>query len=351
MKRNIERIINELQHDSKVQAMHRANVAKRLALRERRRAAMLARHHKAVMVYDDRAAKKEAIKQAIYEKYNGDTVKALLGYIPHIIANGFAGKFNQDFDNLFHEAVNEIFKEQQEERERKQKEGEEKEVYTLSNGKKTTDFLVWAQDRIDAREAKKAAIREGIDQKFNGSALLAEMAYVLGNVEKAIKGKEVKINDEFTDLIDECRKEEEARQAEENRIRREEHAEAVKRHNKLIEHAKNVLGRDDREAKKAAIKKAIWEKYDGSTLKARLLFLIEVVQGKYNEEFKELLDEACHEIDAEKAEIRAEKIAKELREEQKNLHKWFEAKAEKIARVTGEDKATIIDRLERGLAA
>lgn len=159
MKRNIERIINELQHDSKVQAMHRANVAKRLALRERRRAAMLARHHKAVMVYDDR------------------------------------------------------------------------------------------------------------------------------------------------------------------------------------------------EAKKAAIKKAIWEKYDGSTLKARLLFLIEVVQGKYNEEFKELLDEACHEIDAEKAEIRAEKIAKELREEQKNLHKWFEAKAEKIARVTGEDKATIIDRLERGLAA
>lgn len=198
----------------------------------------------------------------------------------------------------------------------------------------------------DDREAKKAAIREGIDQKFNGSALLAEMAYVLGNVEKAIKGKEVKINDEFTDLIDECRKEEEARQAEENRIRREEHAEAVKRHNKLIEHAKNVLGRDDREAKKAAIKKAIWEKYDGSTLKARLLFLIEVVQGKYNEEFKELLDEACHEIDAEKAEIRAEKIAKELREEQKNLHKWCENKAEKLAQLTGEDKAAIIDRLE-----
>lgn len=46
MKRNIQRIINELQHDSKVQAMHRDNVAKRLALRERRRALMLARRNK-----------------------------------------------------------------------------------------------------------------------------------------------------------------------------------------------------------------------------------------------------------------------------------------------------------------
>ena len=46
MKRNIERIINELQHDSKIQAMHRANVAKRQALRERRRALMMARRNK-----------------------------------------------------------------------------------------------------------------------------------------------------------------------------------------------------------------------------------------------------------------------------------------------------------------
>lgn len=119
----------------------------------------------------------------------------------------------------------------------------------------------------------------------------------------------------------------------------------------LARHHKAVMVYDDRAAKKAAIKKAIWEKYDGSTLKARLLFLIEVVQGKYNEEFKELLDEACHEIDAEKAEIRAEKVAKELREEREKLHKWCESKAEKLARVTGEDKAAIIDRLERGLAA
>lgn len=46
MKRNIQRIINELQNDSKVRAMHQDNVAKRRALRERRRALMLARHNK-----------------------------------------------------------------------------------------------------------------------------------------------------------------------------------------------------------------------------------------------------------------------------------------------------------------
>lgn len=46
MKRRIERIINELQHDSKIQAMHRANIAKRQALREHRRALMLARRNK-----------------------------------------------------------------------------------------------------------------------------------------------------------------------------------------------------------------------------------------------------------------------------------------------------------------
>lgn len=46
MKRQIERIINELQHDSKIQAMHRNNIAKSQALRERRRALMLARMNK-----------------------------------------------------------------------------------------------------------------------------------------------------------------------------------------------------------------------------------------------------------------------------------------------------------------
>lgn len=46
MNRNIERIINELQHDSKIKAMHRANIAKRQAARAARRAAMLARRNK-----------------------------------------------------------------------------------------------------------------------------------------------------------------------------------------------------------------------------------------------------------------------------------------------------------------
>lgn len=44
MNRNIKRIIAELEADARVQQMHRANVAKRQALRERRKALMLARH-------------------------------------------------------------------------------------------------------------------------------------------------------------------------------------------------------------------------------------------------------------------------------------------------------------------
>lgn len=46
MKRRIERIIAELEGDARIQAMHRANIAKRQALRERRRALMLARMNK-----------------------------------------------------------------------------------------------------------------------------------------------------------------------------------------------------------------------------------------------------------------------------------------------------------------
>ena len=46
MSRNIKRIINELMADDRIQQMHRANVAKRQALRERRRALMMARRNK-----------------------------------------------------------------------------------------------------------------------------------------------------------------------------------------------------------------------------------------------------------------------------------------------------------------
>lgn len=46
MSRNIKRIINELMADDRIQRMHRANIAKRQALREKRRALMLARMNK-----------------------------------------------------------------------------------------------------------------------------------------------------------------------------------------------------------------------------------------------------------------------------------------------------------------
>ena len=173
MNKNINRIIRELENDPAIQAMHQDNIEKRQALRERRRALMLARMHRrhhnvianVVGPDDERRIKIEAIKRGIWEKYGGDTVKALLGYIPHLVASGFNGKFNQDFDKLFHEAIREINEEQEEERKRRQKEKEEeerrrfklaqeeKEIYILSNGKKTNDFLEWAQDRIDARKA------------------------------------------------------------------------------------------------------------------------------------------------------------------------------------------------------
>lgn len=160
MNKNINRIIRELENDPAIQAMHRDNIEKRQALRERRRALMLARmhgrHHNVIANVvgpdNERRIKIEAIKRGIWEKYNGDTVKALLGYIPHLVASGFNGKFNQEFDNLFHEAINEICEERRRKREREEEE-EEKEVYILSNGKKTNDFLEWAQDRIDARKA------------------------------------------------------------------------------------------------------------------------------------------------------------------------------------------------------
>lgn len=171
MNKNINRIIRELENDPAIQAMHRDNIEKRRALRERRRALMLARMHGryhnvianiVVGPDDERRIKIEAIKRGIWEKYNGDTVKALLGYIPHLVASGFNGKFNQEFDNLFHEAINEIWEERRREEEARRKilqqeeEKEEKEVYILSNGKKTNDFLEWAQDRIDARKAAES---------------------------------------------------------------------------------------------------------------------------------------------------------------------------------------------------
>lgn len=90
-----------------------------------------------------------------------------------------------------------------------------------------------------------------------------------------------------------------------------------------------VIGYDDREAKKAAIRRGIVDKFSGDVGKAIRFY--SAVGKEDNQEFNSLFYE----------------VVKELQEEQENdLHKWCENKAEKLARLTGEDKAAIIDRLE-----
>lgn len=90
-----------------------------------------------------------------------------------------------------------------------------------------------------------------------------------------------------------------------------------------------VIGYDDREAKKAAIRRGIVDKFSGDVGKAIRFY--SAVGKEDNNEFNSLFYE----------------VVKELQEEQeKDLHKWCENKAEKLARLTGEDKAAIIDRLE-----
>lgn len=90
-----------------------------------------------------------------------------------------------------------------------------------------------------------------------------------------------------------------------------------------------VIGYDDREAKKAAIRSGIVNKFGGDVGKAIRFY--SAVGKEDNQEFNSLFYE----------------VVKELQEEQENdLHKWCENKAEKLARLTGEDKAAIVDRLE-----
>lgn len=119
MKRNIERIINELQNDARVQEMHKANIAKRKAAREARRAAMLQRMHKVEVIhlpmawdsveaaYNEREVKKAAIKQAIWEKFDGSTLRAQLLYLVEVAQ----GKYNEEFKELLNEACDEIDRE------------------------------------------------------------------------------------------------------------------------------------------------------------------------------------------------------------------------------------------------
>lgn len=90
-----------------------------------------------------------------------------------------------------------------------------------------------------------------------------------------------------------------------------------------------VIGYDDRKAKKEAIRRGIVEKFKGDVGKAIRFY--SAVGKEDNQEFNNLFYE----------------VARELQEEQENdLHEWCESKAEKLARLTGEDKAAIVDRLE-----
>lgn len=103
----------------------------------------------------------------------------------------------------------------------------------------------------------------------------------------------------------------------------------------LLKGAQNALEyakkrREDAEmTKKAAIRSGIVNKFGGDVGKAIRFY--SAVGKEDNQEFNSLFYE----------------VVKELQEEQENdLHKWCENKAEKLARLTGEDKAAIIDRLE-----
>ncbi len=90
-----------------------------------------------------------------------------------------------------------------------------------------------------------------------------------------------------------------------------------------------VIGYDDREAKKAAIRDGINQKFNGDVGKAIRFY--SAIGKEDNSEFNRLFFE----------------VVRELQEEQENdLHEWCESKAEKLAQLTGEDKAAIVDRLE-----
>lgn len=82
--------------------------------------------------------------------------------------------------------------------------------------------------KMDDRAAKKEAMREAINRKFNGSALMVDLTYTMTTLCKAATGERVKINEEFNDLLKELR-EEEAQQMREERERERKEFERVMR--------------------------------------------------------------------------------------------------------------------------
>lgn len=103
MNANIKRIIAELEGDARILEMHRNNIERRMAARERRRAAMKARMHKnPVAVYDDQAAKINMMKMAF------DKVGAIEA-MNRVIKNGNDELWNVAF-NAFEEYLNDDLK-------------------------------------------------------------------------------------------------------------------------------------------------------------------------------------------------------------------------------------------------
>lgn len=88
--------------------------------------------------------------------------------------------------------------------------------------------------KIDDRATKKEAMREAINRKFNGSALMADLTHTMTTLCKAAMGEDVKINEEFNDLLKELR-EEEAQQM------REEEERAHKEYERVMREADELL--------------------------------------------------------------------------------------------------------------
>lgn len=215
--KNIERMIADLRNDEKIQAMHRDNIDHAVARRARR--AELCRLFLAAYRY-----RKNDRCDVMIRDHNDDKAANRARLVE--MCNRFDNA--DDFMDKVREKVNILDPFY----------GLAYEVYSERKDKEIADLLSGAEKALDTakklKEAKKEAIRDGINQKFNG------------DVGKAIR-------------------------------------------------AYSAVGKED------------------------------------NQEFNGLFYE----------------VARELQEEQENdLRDWCESKAEKLARLTGEDKAAIVDRLE-----
>lgn len=88
--------------------------------------------------------------------------------------------------------------------------------------------------KMDDRAAKKEAMREAINRKFNGSALMADLTYTMTTLCKAATGERVKINEEFNEILSELREEEAQQMREERERERKEFEEFIQEADELL---------------------------------------------------------------------------------------------------------------------